>query len=617
MSLAIQTMTQKTSDTSCRATVGMDHAPNWGELLADGRGLRISAVLAVIVLHAGGNYAAVTLAPAMVAEVGGGELIGALAALFNITTVLAAAASGPLAARYGTKWLWWIMTGLALSGALLSAAAGTMLWIAVGRAVAGFGGGGLLALGFVALRSETSPAAFPKISAISGAFWIGAAFSGPLVGGLFADFLGWRPAFIVFGVGMLIYGFANARTMARFETERSTERFPITSFAAFGIGIGLISFAPQFDRGAAALIAFVGLIALTAAIWRERSHVPRMFPKRAFRFRTMQGSAIAAKTVLGASAMSILVFGPLVLTQVHGHSATFAGAFVLIETIGWSVASFAIVSIPGGRYVALAGPFLTLASLVGCYVFLIGGHLIGAALSIAACGFGLGMIWPFLGEQMVAGDLDGEKTKTMAMVSSVETLGFAIGGALVGLVGAFVAGGTIDDSASILRAASAGIMFSMPFALIGGVAAVRALRGRSVEFICAFEACAKRGEAVVTITRFPYEGLGRCEAVVSDGLVYAVATDPHCADGILAQTRNALDELSSILEKAGSGRPGLLQATVFLSDVKQKQEMDTIWIDWIGPKTNWPQRACVGVDLEDGCLIEIVVTAKVLRSSPQ
>jgi enamine deaminase RidA (YjgF/YER057c/UK114 family) len=117
---------------------------------------------------------------------------------------------------------------------------------------------------------------------------------------------------------------------------------------------------------------------------------------------------------------------------------------------------------------------------------------------------------------------------------------------------------------------------------------------------------------MVTPTRFPYEGLGRCEAVLSDGLVYAVATDPHGADGILEQTRNALDELSRILDKAGSGKPGLLQVTVYLSDVTQKPEMDTIWIDWVGPRQNWPQRACVGVDLDDGCLIEVVVTAKVL-----
>lgn len=117
---------------------------------------------------------------------------------------------------------------------------------------------------------------------------------------------------------------------------------------------------------------------------------------------------------------------------------------------------------------------------------------------------------------------------------------------------------------------------------------------------------------MVATKRFPYEGLGRCEAVVSDGLVYAVATDPQGSDGILAQTKHTLDELNRILEQAGSGKAGLLQATVYLSDVKQKPEIDTIWIDWIGPEDNWPQRACVGVDLDEGCLIEIVVTAKVL-----
>lgn len=453
-----------------------DPAPDWRGLLSGGRGLRIGGVLTVIILHAGGNYAAVTLAPAIVADIGGGELIASLTALFNISTVLAAAATGPLATRYGMKWLWWIMTGLALFGALLSCVAGAMPWIATGRAIAGFGGGGLLALGFVALRSEITAAAYPKISAITGAFWIGAAFAGPLIGGVFADYIGWRPAFAFLGVGMLIYGIGNARKIMSVETERDTDAFPVLSFAAFGMGVGLISFAPYFDRSIAGILTLAGIVALATAMWRERLYEPRMFPKRAFRFQTMQGSAIAAKTVLGASAMSILVFGPLILTQVHGHSATFAGAFVLIETIAWSMASFAMVSIPWGRRISVAGPFVTLAGLVGCYLFLIDGKLVGAAMSIAASGFGLGMIWPYLGEQMVAGDLDGEQTKTMAMVSSVETLGFAIGGALVGLVGVFAAGGTIDDSDTILAATSAAIVFSIPCSLIGCIAAMQALR---------------------------------------------------------------------------------------------------------------------------------------------
>jgi enamine deaminase RidA (YjgF/YER057c/UK114 family) len=99
---------------------------------------------------------------------------------------------------------------------------------------------------------------------------------------------------------------------------------------------------------------------------------------------------------------------------------------------------------------------------------------------------------------------------------------------------------------------------------------------------------------------------------VSDGIVYAVATDPLLTDGIVLQTQNALDELSRILENAGSGLAGLLQATVYLADVKQKPEMDSVWINWIRSEKNWPQRACIGVELDEGCLIEVVATAKLV-----
>lgn len=112
--------------------------------------------------------------------------------------------------------------------------------------------------------------------------------------------------------------------------------------------------------------------------------------------------------------------------------------------------------------------------------------------------------------------------------------------------------------------------------------------------------------------RYPVEGKGRCNVVVSGGLVYAVATDPVCADGITEQTRNTLHELDELLIKAGSGKSGLVQATVYLSDMSNKPDMDAVWCNWIGPEENWPQRACVGVDLDDRYLIEVVVVATVL-----
>lgn len=66
------------------------------------------------------------------------------------------------------------------------------------------------------------------------------------------------------------------------------------------------------------------------------------------------------------------------------------------------------------------------------------------------------------------------------------------------------------------------------------------------------------------------------------------------------------------LVRVGSGKMGLLQATVDLSDISQMPTMDTVWIDWIGSEENWPQRACVGVHLDEGYLIEVVGTAKMI-----
>jgi enamine deaminase RidA (YjgF/YER057c/UK114 family) len=106
------------------------------------------------------------------------------------------------------------------------------------------------------------------------------------------------------------------------------------------------------------------------------------------------------------------------------------------------------------------------------------------------------------------------------------------------------------------------------------------------------------------------EGMsGISGVVVFNGMVHAVAFDPDCADGISQQTANALQYLDDILAKAGSDKSRLIHATVYLSDIRHKPDMDAVWLKWIGGKENWPQRACVGVDLTLGYLVEIVVTA--------
>ncbi len=113
----------------------------------------------------------------------------------------------------------------------------------------------------------------------------------------------------------------------------------------------------------------------------------------------------------------------------------------------------------------------------------------------------------------------------------------------------------------------------------------------------------------MTIRRVHGSAQGRCRAVAYNGLVYAVATDLACADNVADQTRSTLQALDQNLAEAGSDKSRLLQATVYLKDMSSKAKMDEVWCEWIGDRQNWPQRACVGADLADKDLVEIVVTA--------
>lgn len=111
------------------------------------------------------------------------------------------------------------------------------------------------------------------------------------------------------------------------------------------------------------------------------------------------------------------------------------------------------------------------------------------------------------------------------------------------------------------------------------------------------------------IKRVPGKAQGRCRYVVSNGLVWAVATAEGHGTTVAEQTRATLKNLERNLVEAGSGKHLILDATVFLTDMTAKAEMDEVWCEWI-PDGHWPCRACVGTSLAPGDLVEFKVTAK-------
>ena len=110
------------------------------------------------------------------------------------------------------------------------------------------------------------------------------------------------------------------------------------------------------------------------------------------------------------------------------------------------------------------------------------------------------------------------------------------------------------------------------------------------------------------ILRLAGHARGRNRCVAAGGLVYAVATAGDAGPDLGAQTAACLAHIEESLAAVGSDKTKLLQATVYVTEIGRKAEMDEVWCDWIGPD-NWPQRACIGVDLAPGDLVEIVVVA--------
>jgi len=110
------------------------------------------------------------------------------------------------------------------------------------------------------------------------------------------------------------------------------------------------------------------------------------------------------------------------------------------------------------------------------------------------------------------------------------------------------------------------------------------------------------------ITRLPGSGVTRSRVVIHGGLVYAVATAPEKSDALYDQTRQALAFLNASLALANTDKTKLLQVTVYIADIANKDDMDRAWQEWADP-ANAPQRACVGVALEGQDLVEIVAIA--------
>ncbi len=99
-------------------------------------------------------------------------------------------------------------------------------------------------------------------------------------------------------------------------------------------------------------------------------------------------------------------------------------------------------------------------------------------------------------------------------------------------------------------------------------------------------------------------------AVVHGNTVYlAGITADDRSKGMRAQTAEILAKIDALLKTAGTDKSKLLSATIWISDMRAKPEMDEAWAAW-ADQQNLPARACVEARLgSPDTLVEIMVQA--------
>ena len=78
---------------------------------------------------------------------------------------------------------------------------------------------------------------------------------------------------------------------------------------------------------------------------------------------------------------------------------------------------------------------------------------------------------------------------------------------------------------------------------------------------------------------------------------------------VSGQTTEVLEQIDALLEHHGTDKTRLLQAQIWLKDIRDREAMNALWSTWL-PAGGAPARACVQANMADPRhLVEIMVTA--------
>ena len=413
---------------------------------------------------------AATTLPRAVIDIGGHQLIGWAFSLYQLGSILAGAATALLVVRFGLRVSLLGAASVYGVGSCLCAIAADMPTLLVGRLLQGLGGGGLVALNYVALSRLFPNALLPRLIALTSAIWSVSAFCGPLIGGSFASVGLWRMAFWAFAAQALAMLVLAVKLLPDESPETTPGGgFPGLRLTLLAAAILLVSAAgAEIDLLVSPLLGMAGILLLWLFIQLDmgtsRQH---MFPRGVLHLNTPVGAGLLMVFAASAATMSFLVYGAFLLDVLHAVDPLTAGYILAMESVAWGVAALVFARAPLAleRWLIRAGVAIVTLGVLGLTVFMRSGELWMIVPWPVCQGAGFGMMWGFVVRRVVAGAAGQEQASSA--LPTTQQIGFAVGAAACGIVAnavGFADGVSADAAAGVAIWVFAAFLPVMAFA---------------------------------------------------------------------------------------------------------------------------------------------------------
>ena len=380
---------------------------------------------------------------------------------YLLTATVATPLYGKLSDIHGRRVM--LLTAVAVFSAasVACALAPNLLALIIARAVQGLGGGGLISLSQTIIADLVSPRERGRYQAQIAGVFAASSIAGPVLGGLFAQYLDWTLIFWInlpIGVAALLITERRLRDLPRHERRHAMDYLgaALMAVASLLLLLALGWGGVRYPWGSPLILAlFAGAVAFVALfIWRMRKAEEPFLPLGLLADEVVGWGMIASFLAFGGM-VGLSIFVPLYLETARGLSATqsglglipFMGGVVMGAVLsGRSMARLARYKRP-----ALAGLTLSTAGLLAIALF--PGMPLPLALALfVVIGVGMGTPLPVCTVSIQ----NAVQPRLMGTTTGVMTFFRQLGGALsVAVLGAVLlavlAGGGAGDIETLAR----------------------------------------------------------------------------------------------------------------------------------------------------------------------